>query len=275
MLDPWYYYFQQPGMLEGLRLHYLPVYGDRLFQQKESIIFVGANDGMLHAFKTGILTTSGMNPTNHQVETFTKIPTRIWARNCGRSYPQNSLPYLRCLRVPPASSCHLYYNDLSPYVTTMVSNGVTKTVLIGGMRLGGGTVQASSAANYCFNSSGVSNGATCESKTFCQSPYNSSCCPHIPQNIPADTCSGASTISTGLIASSNPAICTSSPCTVSCSNSTTCYSSSPLHRALLILRYSDITRPPEPQTILGIQPARFWVTPIQDRRLFAIGTPPL
>ncbi len=204
-----------------------PYTGTGSCQQKESIIFVGANDGMLHAFKTGILTTSGMNPTNHQVETFTGIPDTDMGKELWAFIPQNSLPYLRCLAVPPPSSCHLYYNDLSPYVTTMVSNGVTKTVLIGGMRLGGGTVQASSAANYCFNSSGVSNGATCASKTFCQSPYNSSCSPAYPTNIPADTCSGASTISTGLIASSNPAICTSSPCTVSCSNSTTCYSSSP------------------------------------------------
>src|SRR5208283_1144723 len=36
-------------------------------QKKQSIIYVGGNDGMLHAFQTGILTTSGLNASQTQV----------------------------------------------------------------------------------------------------------------------------------------------------------------------------------------------------------------
>jgi type IV pilus assembly protein PilY1 len=203
---------------------------------------------MLHAFKTGILTTNGMDPTKHQVETFTGIADTDMGKELWGFIPQNSLPYLRCLAVPPPSSCHLYYNDLSPYITTMLENGVSKTVLIGGLRLGGGTVQASSAANYCFNSSGVSNGVTCTKASGCSSPYNSSCSPAYPTNIPADTCSGGGTSSTGFIASSNPAICGSSSCSVACSNSSTCYSSSPC-TGLSSYYALDITDPENPKLL--------------------------
>jgi type IV pilus assembly protein PilY1 len=177
-----------------------PYTGAGSCQAKESVVFVGANDGMLHAFKTGILTTNGMNPANYQVETFTGIPdtsmgTELWA-----FIPQNALPYLRCLAVPPPSNCHLYYNDLSPYITTMVANGVSKTILIGGMRLGGGSVTGP-AAKYCFNGSGVSNGQTCTNTSNCTSPYNVSCSSAYPTNVPADTCSG------GVVTCSNPATC--------------------------------------------------------------------
>ncbi len=170
-------------------------------QKEESIVFVGANDGMLHAFQTGILTTQGMNTAQHQVEALTGIPTSSMGTELWAFIPQNALPYLRCLAVPPPSSCHLYYNDLSPYITTMVSNGVSKTVLIGGMRLGGGSVQASSPANYCFSNTGVSNGQTCSSVSNCPASYNSSCSSAYPTNVPADTCSG------GYVTCSNPATC--------------------------------------------------------------------
>ena len=99
---------------------------------KESVVFVGANDGMLHAFQTGILTTQGLpsstSSSTHQIETLTGIPPSSMGQELWAFIPKNSLPYLRCLAAPPPSSCHLYYNDLSPYITSMVSNGVTKTV---------------------------------------------------------------------------------------------------------------------------------------------------
>jgi type IV pilus assembly protein PilY1 len=194
-------------------------------QAKESVVFVGANDGMLHAIKTGVLTTNGMDPTKHQVETFMGIPdasmgTELWA-----FIPQNSLPYLRCLAVPPPSSCHLYYNDLSPYMATMVSNGVPKTILIGGMRLGGGSIQASSPANYCFSSAGLSNGQTCAQHSNCTTaPYNSSCSPAYPTNVPPDTCPGG---------------------VVTCANNATCYN--PSNCTGLSSYYAlDVTDPENP-----------------------------
>ena len=194
-------------------------------QPQQSLVFVGANDGMLHAFQTGTLTNSGLNPAPPaaQVEELSGIPTSSMGQELWAFIPQNSLPYLRCLAAPPPNGCHLYYNDLSPYITTMnedyCSNDTTKscgadsdcgspgtctknprTVLIGGMRLGGGSVTGP-AAKYCFNSSGVTNLGTCTTTSSCNSSYNSSCTTAYPTNVPADTCSG------GVVACSDPTTC--------------------------------------------------------------------
>jgi len=183
-------------------------------QKAFSVVFVGANDGMLHAFQTGVLTTQGLDPSQHQIEALTGIPTSSMGTELWAFIPQNVLPYLRCLAVPPPGTCHLYYNDLSPFISTMnvdtttyvngnpITTTVTKTILIGGMRLGGGSVQASSPANYCFSSSGVSNGQSCTNNTNCTTaPYNARCSAAYPTNVPADTCSG------GYVTCSNPATC--------------------------------------------------------------------
>ncbi len=175
---------------------------------KESVVFVGANDGMLHAFQTGILTTQGLpsstSSSTHQIETLTGIPPSSMGQELWAFIPKNSLPYLRCLAAPPPSSCHLYYNDLSPYITSMVSNGVTKTVLIGGMRLGGGSI-----ANYCYDSSGTTNGQLCSQKSDCASdPYTHSC--SSGYNVPQDTCGSVSCSDSGAgySTSYNPSSCT-------------------------------------------------------------------
>lgn len=170
-------------------------------KKKESVVYVGANDGMLHAFKTGIMTNQGVDASKHQVEKLIGIPTSDMGKELWAFIPKNSLPYLRCLAIPPPNSCHLYYNDLSPYIIRMVSGGVTKTVLIGGMRLGGGALDAT--AQYCFNSSGISNGNTCSGTSNCSAPYNASCSTAYHSTAPSDTCS--------------PVIC---------SNSSTCYNPS-------------------------------------------------
>jgi type IV pilus assembly protein PilY1 len=179
-------------------------------QKKESVVYVGANDGMLHAFQTGTISTAGLNSSQYQVAELTGIPTSTMGSELWAFIPQNSLPYLRCLAVPPPSSCHLYYNDLSPYITTMVSNGVSKTVLIGGMRLGGGAI---ASGTYCFSSAGVSNGQACTQTSNCTtSPYTASCSTNYYINAPSDTCSP----------SQNPPTTLSSTATL-CSNPATCY----------------------------------------------------
>ncbi|MDA8305643.1 MAG: hypothetical protein M0Z81_02275 [Deltaproteobacteria bacterium] len=209
---------------------------------KESLVFVGANDGMLHAFETGTLNNYGL--TGSQVERITGIPTSDMGQELWAFVPRNSLPYLRCLANP--AGCHLYYNDLSPYITTMQeqtgtdANGnpiyTPRIVLIGGMRLGGGSETGS--GNFCMNSAGVSNGTTCSNTGQCSSqgycldsagatdgqactqvsdcaaPYNAncsafnaSCSGGYSTNVPADTCAGS------VITCSNPTTCYSDPVT--------------------------------------------------------------
>jgi len=99
-----------------------------------SVLFVGANDGMLHAFKIGyIKKLSGpydqaqLCDEKDNCNTTSTVGKELWA-----FIPQNTLPYLRYLS--DANYCHLYFADLSPYITEI--NG--RTILIGGMRLGGG-----------------------------------------------------------------------------------------------------------------------------------------
>jgi type IV pilus assembly protein PilY1 len=197
-----------------------------LCSKKESIVYVGANDGMLHAFKTGVLNTT--NLSNFEVDSLTGIPTSSMGSELWAFIPTNSLPYLRCLAVP--SGCHLYYNDLSPYITTMNVNGLPRTVLIGGMRLGGAAI---SSGQYCFNNSGVSNGSSCTQASTCTAPYNASCSTTYYLNAPSDTCSSLSSTTTLQSAAS---LC-SSPAT--CYNPSTCTGLSEYYAI-------DITDPQKP-----------------------------
>lgn len=184
---------------------------DETCEKKESLIFAGANDGMLHAFKTGALTTDGLDTANHEIAKLTGIPNTDSGKELWAFIPKNSLPYLRCLADP--NYCHLYYVDLSPYITQMTAivsgNKVTKQVLIGGMRLGG---SAWNEGKYCLNSSGNSDGKTCKEKNDCVAPYNDNCSTAYYTAAPPDTCP------------SNTIASNSSPCADpnTCYNPSTC-----------------------------------------------------
>ncbi|MFZ2446758.1 MAG: hypothetical protein WAW37_10400 [Syntrophobacteraceae bacterium] len=160
-------------------------------QKKENVIFVGANDGMLHAFKSGIESNVGLNAGNHEVEKLIGIPTSDMGKELWAFIPRNSLPYLRCLAIPPPGSCHLYYSDLSPYLTRMNVGGASRIILIGGMRLGGAALDAT-GNKYCFDGSSptpISNGQTCGDVSTCLTPpYTASCTSSLHFNAPADTC---------------------------------------------------------------------------------------
>ncbi|MBF0517031.1 MAG: hypothetical protein HQK97_07930 [Nitrospirae bacterium] len=99
--------------------------------------FVGANDGMLHAFKAGKLSSTGLGAGEIQQLSGSALGSELWG-----FIPRNALPYLRYLADPsysPNSGCHIYFVDLKPYIYsyTPTSASSQKVVLIGGMRLGG------------------------------------------------------------------------------------------------------------------------------------------
>jgi type IV pilus assembly protein PilY1 len=155
------------------------IYGDatyasyfQRYRDRRQVAYVGANDGMLHAFNAGFFTADnavidGSGPTV-QVR-FTKTPkvagtsTDCSALPCDASVatygfrtdapplgaelwaflPQDLLPQLRWLT--SANYDHVYYVDLKPKVTdarifTADADhpGGWGTILIGGFRLGGG-----------------------------------------------------------------------------------------------------------------------------------------
>jgi type IV pilus assembly protein PilY1 len=119
-----------------------------------SMVYTGANDGMLHAFRAGKVLNSGLK--SFQAAKLCNDKNNCSTGSLGQEewgfIPKNALPYLRYLADPDYSSCHLYYADLSPYILEVDDNNdgyVEKRILIGGMRLGG--AQCGCTDNSCIN----------------------------------------------------------------------------------------------------------------------------
>jgi type IV pilus assembly protein PilY1 len=127
------------------------IYGDESYlefvnhyKNRDNVVYVGSNDGMLHAFKAGLY-HDGDDPdttdkTEHGWITGTNLGEEIWAY-----IPYNLLPHLKWLTQTDYS--HIYYVDLKPKVTDVkIFANDTKhpggwgTILIGGMRFGGGAI---------------------------------------------------------------------------------------------------------------------------------------
>jgi type IV pilus assembly protein PilY1 len=150
-------------------------YGDKSYSafintaeyKKRGMVYVGANDGMLHAFKLGTLSVSGSTITGDTkaILSGTGLGEEQWAY-----IPRNALPYLKYY-ADPNSYKHIYYVDgptvlldaaiskpsactSSDYADCLKDEaGGTnwKTVLIGSMGLGGASRLK---GNGCTNGSG-------------------------------------------------------------------------------------------------------------------------
>lgn len=154
-----------PTVVSQPRESYDFIYGDagylnffKRWKDRRHVAYVGANDGMLHAFNGGVY-KRGDNPSTPEVEhgRFDNTPTsdgrgqelgdELWA-----FIPYQLLPHLRWLA--QADYTHVYYVDLKPKVTDVriftpeaaCSNPVAAgcihpngwgTILIGGFRMGG------------------------------------------------------------------------------------------------------------------------------------------
>jgi len=136
--------------MEKYNVYYGDVTYAQFFKQWENrgvTVYVGANDGMLHAFKGGTF-TEGDNPdtTKEEHGFYSKTEDPATSEDLGEerwSYiPYNLLPHLRWLT--SIDYPHVYYVDAKPKVTDVRifpddadhPNG-WGTILIGGMRLGG------------------------------------------------------------------------------------------------------------------------------------------
>jgi type IV pilus assembly protein PilY1 len=127
---------------------YYDYIADNRYQKKSSVVFAGANDGMLHAFRGGYLQDKGLmgsikallkNFFNSGDDEHDRLGEEIWAY-----IPFNAFPYLKYLSDP--NYCHISYSDLSVKVVDASFNGDAgatrdqsswKTILLGGMRFGG------------------------------------------------------------------------------------------------------------------------------------------
>lgn len=136
------------------------------------MVFAGANDGMLHAFKLGSLNLPDHNKASPTC-TFgskdmaclsgTELGKEVWA-----FIPKNALPYLKYLTDP--GYCHVYTVDLTPYIFDASINGNPdvdrtvnswRTILIGGMRLGGACKDSIDSCTVDLNGDGVIDNKDC------------------------------------------------------------------------------------------------------------------
>jgi type IV pilus assembly protein PilY1 len=113
------------------------------YKNRRTVIYTGANDGMIHAFNGGFYDTKNKKFAKKlTTQTEHDLGSELWAY-----VPFNLLPHLYWLTDPNYS--HVYYMDLKPRifdarifpVDTDHPNG-WGTVLVCGMRFGGGVVNA-------------------------------------------------------------------------------------------------------------------------------------
>lgn len=134
------------------------IYGDtsytaflQKYKERRQVVYVGANDGMLHAFNAGFFHrgddpgTTGADQVEHGYFTTTQsgvTNTPPLGEELFGFIPQELLPHLKWLTRPDYS--HVYYVDLTPKITEARiftpdadhPNG-WGTILMGGFRLGG------------------------------------------------------------------------------------------------------------------------------------------
>jgi type IV pilus assembly protein PilY1 len=147
-------------------------YGDRTYYQyvndvdsagnsvgsykRRGMVFVGANDGMLHAFELGKLSFDNLpvNTAARLETTDVALGTERWA-----FIPKGALPYLNYLT--SMNYCHVFYVN-QPVVILDASIGASgndpngtktrytwKTILIGGMGIGGACRNTGTSCTNC------------------------------------------------------------------------------------------------------------------------------
>ncbi len=117
----------------------------RKYHNRRSVVYVGANDGMVHAFNAGFYDSANRafrtSPTDADEIEFA-LGQELWAY-----IPYNLLPHLYWLT--ETDYPHIYYNDLKPKVfdARIFADdddhpGGWGTVMVTGMRFGGGRIRA-------------------------------------------------------------------------------------------------------------------------------------
>ncbi len=120
--------------LNGYNLDPPSGYGDTSYQKyldsieykKRGMVYVGANDGMLHAFKLGSPETANSTTDKFLISQLCddingngkcdvgETPAANLGKEIWSYIPKNSLPYLKYLTDP--NYCHLFYVDATPYL---------------------------------------------------------------------------------------------------------------------------------------------------------------
>jgi type IV pilus assembly protein PilY1 len=116
--------------------------------QGRGTVYVGANDGMLHAFNLGRLETGRFDLT-----TAAEVKAKLSGSDLGKEawgfIPRNALPYLKYLADP--NYRHLYFVDGKVTLVDAASGAgnAWRTILVGGMGLGGASAKSCPPGNDC------------------------------------------------------------------------------------------------------------------------------
>ncbi|TXI82466.1 MAG: hypothetical protein E6Q40_12340, partial [Cupriavidus sp.] len=139
------------------------LYGDlsygifrKQYSERRRVVYVGANDGMLHAFNAGFRDSSGRRRASDSAVQH-PLGSELWAY-----VPYNLLPHLKQLMSP--AYAHTWYVDGSPRVfdarifpDDATHPGGWGTIMVIGMRLGGSRIRlndktdARSMSEFAFN----------------------------------------------------------------------------------------------------------------------------
>ncbi|MDR2301608.1 MAG: hypothetical protein LBF38_06175 [Deltaproteobacteria bacterium] len=111
--------------------------------QRRQVLYYGANDGMLHAVNLGFGNFLGSGQAAYQktltgAETPHEIGAEMWAY-----IPTSVLPHLQWLADP--QYVHADYVDMKPLIADVKDGQNWRTLLIGGLRLGGRPIEAAQA----------------------------------------------------------------------------------------------------------------------------------
>lgn len=138
--------------------NYHLIYGDptfvRYYQQnlhRRAVVYIGANDGMLHAFNAGFYSEGDKPGTEEIEEGWWEKDDYEFGQELWSFIPYNVLPHLKWLASPDYDeNCHIYYVDLKPEIfDARIFPSDEKhpdgwgTLLIGGLRLGGHPIRLS------------------------------------------------------------------------------------------------------------------------------------
>ena len=150
--------YSTPVVVGAPRERYDVLYGDTSYtafftqyKNRRQVAYLGANDGMMHAFNVGFYHEGRRHSWNsHEDRTRMVYQYRHGGRarressgmNSGGFIPQELLPHLRWLADPAYT--HVYYVDLKPkddrcahFPGDADHPGGWGTILIGGFRMGG------------------------------------------------------------------------------------------------------------------------------------------
>ncbi|MDR1396090.1 MAG: hypothetical protein LBK52_07980, partial [Deltaproteobacteria bacterium] len=123
------------------------LYGDASYSdfrvrqaQRRQMLYFGANDGLLHALNMGFFGSLYEGQVFYQTNPGGGKPAHDLGAEVWAYLPASLLPHLSWLADPQYK--HSYYVDLKPLVSDLVIDGQWRTVVIGGLRLGGRPIEA-------------------------------------------------------------------------------------------------------------------------------------